>query len=208
MPGTQIYLGEWQDALTCHWELEAAAGLFLRDTNTQTLLRESDIRTVETGQIYSLADMGIQMKAWRTASVLGGLTYDGDTSFGNDDYHADLDAENVYHLIISGNSYLDAHNGYYESLCVSTRGEQFVSHICYETIESMIYYELIDKDLYTFIGLALEQEDYVRYQFYQNLLLDEQYHIDLIRESYPDTYNFMCSVRDGLSDLADYREET
>ena len=35
MPGTQIYLGDWQAGLTCHWELEAACGFFLRDLTTR-----------------------------------------------------------------------------------------------------------------------------------------------------------------------------
>lgn len=47
------------------------------------------------------------------ATIIGD---DGTTSFGNDDYHADLDAENIYQLIQSGSSYINACNQYYASL--------------------------------------------------------------------------------------------
>ena len=35
-----------------------------------------------------------------------------------------------------------------------------------------------------------------------DLLSDEQYHINVIK-GYPDTYDFMCSLRDGRADIAD-----
>ena len=37
-----------------------------------------------------------------------------------------------------------------------------------------------------------------------NLLNDEQYHIDTIRESFLDTYDFLCSLRDTLAYMGDY----
>lgn len=126
------------------------------------------------------------------------------TSFRNDDYHADLDAENVYRQIVSGSTYLNAFNQYYESLSLSTRAEQFLSYINYETIKEKVYHELIDVDLYLHIEVAVQNGDLFALKYYQNLLADEQYHMDKIKECFPDTYDFLCSIRDGLSDISDY----
>lgn len=52
---------------------------------------------------------------------------------------------------------------------------------------------------------ALEQGDMVTYNTFFNLVNDAQYHIDTIRSNYPDTYDFLCSLRDELSDIVDYQ---
>lgn len=80
-----------------------------------------------------------------------------------------------------------------------------MSYISYGTVESKIYYELIDKDLYYLMNEALEQGDMVTYNTFFNLVNDAQYHIDTIRSNYPDTYDFLCSLRDELSDIVDYQ---
>lgn len=54
------------------------------------------------------------------------------------------------------------------------------------------------------IEIAVNNGDIFTIQYYQGLLEDEQYHIDIIKVSYPDTYNFLCSIRDGLSDMGEY----
>ena len=51
---------------------------------------------------------------------------------------------------------------------------------------------------------ALEKNDYVTYDIFFDLVNDEKYHMDTLRDRYPDTYDFLCSLRDGLSNLEDY----
>ena len=78
-----------------------------------------------------------------------------------------------------------------------------MSYIDYNTIKSKIYTELIDKALLLYIVAAEQQENEELARYYYDLLADEQYHLDTVM-SYPDTYNFMCSVRDGRSDIGSY----
>lgn len=138
---------------------------------------------------------------------LGDATLVGDngqTSMKNDDYHADLDAENIYRLIAQGYTLVNATNVYYTSLTsTNTRATKFLSYIDYETVKDKIYEELVDKDLRLMMALASEQGNMTLYWYYYDLLSDEQYHLDVIK-GYPDTYNFMCSIRDGRSDIGSY----
>lgn len=99
---------------------------------------------------------------------------------------------------------IDASNQYYASLATHNRAFYFLTHISYGRVESRIYYELIDKDLYYLMNEALERGDTVTYNTFFELVNDEQYHIDTIRSNYPDTYDFLCSLRDILSDMEDY----
>lgn len=126
------------------------------------------------------------------------------TFFANDDYHADLDAENIYRLVMQGFSILNASNTYYGSLsATNTRADVFLSYISYETVESKIYMILVDIPLGLMLSSIDEEEEPDLYNYYESLLSDEQYHIDVVK-SYPDTYNFMCSVRDRRADIANY----
>ena len=165
----------------------------------------------KTGILSNIYTMSSDENVSYLAGWLGDATItgsNGTTSFGNDDYQADLDAENVFRLILSGRSYVSALNHYYSNLSTQTRADYFLSHISYEAIESMVYYELIDKNLYALMATAEELGDWAAFNLYSDLLFDEQYHIDTIKTRYPDTYDFLCSVRDGLSDISDYQEFT
>lgn len=141
-------------------------------------------------QIYMAARLAYALEIDGLAADIGGVFFgedisyyagwlgdatlkqnNGTTSIGNDDYHADLDAENIYRLIMQGQSAVDAINGYYASLTpTNTRAIIFLSYISYSTIESKIY----------------------------SILTDDE---EEIREEYADTYNFMHSVKTGLADI-------
>ena len=41
-------------------------------------------------------------------------------------------------------------------------------------------------------------------EVYSPRLNSEQYHMDTIQENYPDTYDFLCSIQRGLSDIEDF----
>lgn len=135
---------------------------------------------------------------------LGDVTLDDGSGIviGNDDYCADLDAENVYRLITQNNDIISAINTYYASLSVSnTRAMIFIGHISFDTIKEEIYYELIDRNLWKLYSNA---PNTTLMNYYYELICDEQYHWDSIRQYYPATYDFMCSVRDGKSAITDY----
>lgn len=138
---------------------------------------------------------------------LGDATFstEGTTVIGNDDYCADLDAENVYRLIAQNYSIVDAMNTYYARLNNSnTRAMVFLEYINYGEIKSLIYYYLVDLEILNMItiwGLAGQND---KVASLTALLSDEAYHQTRIREDYPDTYDFMCSVRDGKSYITDY----
>lgn len=102
------------------------------------------------------------------------LTNNGTTSFGNDDYMADLDAENLFRDIDGGEDSITAINAYYKSLAgSSTRATIFKTHLSYSTVESMVLSEL---------GKTLNQ----------------------VKSAYPDTYDFLMSLKDGLSEIDHY----
>lgn len=132
------------------------------------------------------------------------LTENGTTSFGNDDYIADLDAENIYRQILLGKSILQASTDYYTNLSSTTRAQIFTSYISYETVKAKIYYQLIDKELYTIIASMEAEGNYGGTQVLLDMIEDEAYHVETIKADYPDTYNFICSIRDLRNTIGDY----
>lgn len=115
-----------------------------------------------------------------TVSYLAGwlgdatLTSNGTTSMGNDDYMADLDAENIFRRIDGGEKQVVALNNYYRLLTgQNTRATLFKSYLSYSTVENMILSKL---------GKTLNQ----------------------VKESCPDTYDFLMSLKDSLAEIAHY----
>ena len=105
------------------------------------------------------------------------------TTFKNDDYHADLDAENIYRLILTGKTFVEAANQYYPSLTSTiTRADIFRRYIPYTTVEAKV--NTYASTLWTVTG--------------DNLLWDD------IRDSNPDTYNFLESLYFSQADMGDY----
>lgn len=105
------------------------------------------------------------------AGWLGDATIGDPTSFGNDDYHADLDAENIFRLLLQGKTSIEAINSYYTSLTSTrTRADIFLGYINYETVITKIYAEL-------------------------SMTEDE------IKLACPETYYFMKSLEAGNEDI-------
>ena len=143
------------------------------------------------------------------AGWLGDATLIGDkkttTSFGNDDYLSDLDAENLYQLILQNYSTIDAISNYYSSLSSdNTRAHVFIGHIAYDYIQSKVFYELIDDVLYKMMNNASKSNDIVTAMYYFELIHDEEYHWDTIKSDYPDTYNFLKSLNDLRATMGHY----
>ena len=136
------------------------------------------------GFISNLGTFGSDETISYLAGWLGDATITnskGLTSFGNDDYCADLDAENVYRTIIAGTdrTIIEATNIYYGSLnSQNTRADVFKSHISIDVVKTKIFAEFD--------------------------IEDEEEPMDNIEASYPDTYDFICSLSDSLENMANY----
>ncbi len=127
----------------------------------------------------------------------------GTTSFGNDDYMSDLDAENIYHIIIQGTSSVNAFSNYYATLTdCNNRARIFKGHISYKTVRTKIFYELVDTELIELMNANSRNLELVKY--YRKLLDDEKYHWSFLKTKYYDTYNFLNSLKDNRSDLINY----
>ena len=143
------------------------------------------------------------LAGWFGDAVLTNIYGVGINILKNDDYMADLDAENIYCLIIQGNSAIDAINKYYTNITSSnTRADIFLQNISYNTVKGKIFYELIDAQLYMSMANTSNPIEMNRYS---NLINDEQYHFDIIKSRYPDTYDFLKSLIDRRSTMAHYQ---
>ena len=49
------------------------------------------------------------------------------------------------------------------------------------------------------------QGNIIMVQYYNNLLNDEEYHWNTINTQYHDTYNFLKSLNDNLSNMSNYQ---
>ena len=134
------------------------------------------------------SNIGTSFSSDETISYLAGWLGDatitnskGLTSFGNDDYCADLDAENIYRTIIAGTNrtIVEATNIYYGSLNANnTRADVFLGYIEINTVKNKIFAEF-----------GIEDND------------DP---MEVIENSYPDTYDFLCSLSDLLENISNY----
>lgn len=143
------------------------------------------------------------------AGWLGDAVLRGDggntTSFKNDDYMSDLDAENIYHIIIQGSSSVQAFSSYYTLLSNgNNRSIIFKSHIDYDYVQYKVFYELIDAQIYKLIDECNKQGDSMAALSYTVLLNDEEYHWNIINIQYYDTYNFLKNLKDSRSSMVNY----
>ncbi len=164
---------------------------------------------VSTGQLTKL-DLSY-LAGWLGDAVLSETT---GTLFKNDDYYADLDAENIYNLILNGYSAANAYKHYYNNILkTKSRADCFLEHITYERIKNYIMYSLIDYPLDLMIAQLSRQASsnpyYSNVVDSQILLLQinrnsEAYHWDTLKTGYPDTYNFLKSLEDRRQEMHTY----
>ena len=105
-------------------------------------------------------------------------------SMGNSDYMADLDAENVYQILLGGDRNIFEALIYYYDLITpqNTRANIFRFYVPYEMVKQKILIRLYN--------------DYTP----QN----EDYYMNLLKTKAPDIYNFIYSIRDGLNERGNY----
>ena len=159
-----------------------------------------------TGNIHRYTDEDVSyLGGWFGDAILTNISGEGQTFFANDDYMADLDAENIYRIIMQGKSSINAINEYYSIMTsTNTRANIFLQHIPYNTVKEKVFYELIDADLYMFMSSASSQGDIYMTKYWLNLINDEGYHFDEIKTRYPDTYNFLKSLEYRLLTIGQY----
>lgn len=188
----------------CHMQYSIAARL------AYTLNKDgfkSNLGTgIYTGNYGLYTDEEISYLAgWLGDAVLTNIYGVGTTLFGNDDYMSDLDAENIYRLIIQDNSSITAINLYYSQLTnCCNRADTFLQYISYSTVQEKVFYELVDAQLYSCLHDASEQGEIFMTQYYLNLINDEQYHWDTIKSHYPNTYDFLKSLNDRRATMQHY----
>lgn len=158
-----------------------------------------------TGNVGYYTDEEISYFAgWLGDATLTGES-GGTTSLKDDDYMADLDAENIYNIIQQGSSSVQAFSSYYQSLATGgNRSTTFKTHISYNTVQGKIFYELIDAKLHQWLAYYSNENNVVMVQYYINLINDENYHWNTIKDQYHDTYNFLKSLENNLPHVADY----
>ena len=155
--------------------------------------------------IYSDEDISY-LAGWLGDATLRNDGGTGEPILKNDDYMSDLDAENVYRLLLQGYTSIEALNVYYSYMTESnTRSNIFLQYIPYSTVKQKIFYELIDAKLYELLSQASGQTNIALINYYVDLINDEQYHYNTIKSQYSDTYNFLMSLNDRLSTIKDYQ---
>lgn len=101
----------------------------------------------------SWKNIGAPDLSWNNADTrkditgwLGDAVYLGDnnkTSFGTDDYIADLDADNLAHRCLSGNNLLNSMQDYYTKLSTGNtdemRTKEFLKNNSFENVEKTIF---------------------------------------------------------------------
>ncbi len=126
------------------------------------------------------------------------ISENGSPSFGNDDYCADLDAENIYRILLTEDSFIDAVNTYYSSLSnTNNRAMIFQAYIPYDVIQGMIFNILVDN------GLKLAFVDIFDVNSYE-LSHAESYYWNVLETNYHDTYDFLNSIRNNLSEIGHF----
>lgn len=145
-----------------------------------------------------------QMAGWLGDATLGG---DGKTSFGNDDYKVDLDAENIGDMIRSeGYSYIKATEDYYEKrLQEDNRAELFLKKNPIQVIKQLIYNGLILPERTDKISSTRGTEQCDVYEKYYDIQNESVWLDELLKDKSLGGYNFIRSLEAELSDIGDFK---
>lgn len=153
--------------------------------------------TILNPSILSLADIYTFGATHEMASWLGDATIGGaNSSFGNDDYMADLNATSIAHSMEENDiTYQEALVDYHSGLGTDyTRADKFLEHTPLERVKATIYGELnLFKDLLhpNFLK-ALEKKDYATKK------------MEEMKTASPAGYNFIRSLEDKKNTMGDY----
>ena len=73
MPDSAVYAGAWSESASCHWNLQEAYGIFLRDTTTLETIDSSLEIIFNPGECKSLEALGISYEYY--GALHGGITW-------------------------------------------------------------------------------------------------------------------------------------
>ncbi len=143
-----------------HCKLTCSCSGFFCERNFQQIRIHHSRKAARLAYSLKLGGHFVDLETTEDLSYLGGWLGDavlpdnnGTTFFKNDDYCADLDAENIYRLIEAGRSSVDAVNFYYGSLTSeSNRADKFLQYISYDFVKQKVFYELIDREYEYYIS--------------------------------------------------------
>lgn len=159
----------------------------------------------------SLGNVGITADiktGWNTSEMgswLGDATLSSNTKnpvFGNDDYMADLDAENIFNYMKKyGLSFAEASRRYYQDLnkkdengdIVGNRVDIFLENRTLAEVETMI------------IGEFSEMTGELYIYYYNNPFARNEFIENFIRHQSPHTYAFIMSMRKGDNTIGEYK---
>ncbi len=145
-----------------------------------------------------------QMAGWLGDATLFGS--DGKPpSFGNDDYMADLDAENLGYMVRNeGYSYIEAAEDYYERrLQEDSRAELFLENNSLEDVKQLIYEELVFLELRDKLACTNDYEE--RKHLDELLHGGEDVWLNIVKEKAPNTYNFIKSLEQSLPEMGEFK---
>lgn len=144
-------------------------------------IRAANVTGVYTGRFDSQSVD--EIAGWKGDTTKQALT---SPSIGNDDYKADLDAVNITQRMKDKNiSFTQASNEYYDDLSndQTNRAEEFKNNSGYNYVKNEILNSLAPKDNY----------DYT-----------EEEKLEYVRLNYPDSYNFIESIKNNENEYTDY----
>lgn len=147
-----------------------------------------------------------QMAGW-----LGDATLYGDNgeppSFGNDDYMADLDAENIGYIVREEEySYILAIEDYYDRrLLKDNRADLFLEKTDLGRVKQLIYNELFISE---YVSKICSTNDFEERKKIEELYKIEDNWMKMLKDRAPDTYNFIRSLEEGLPQMEDFQDES
>ena len=149
-------------------------------------------------QCYSDEEISY-LVGWLGDAVLVDVFGTEETTFNNTAYMSDLDAENIFHLIMKEKTVAEAITEYYSDMALhNNRATVFLQHIPLRTVKEKIFCELI--------GSHLIQEYKVKKNILSDIINYEDCLWDSLESFYPDTYNFLKSLEERSSTLKRYTE--
>lgn len=147
-----------------------------------------------------------QMAGWLGDATLFGRN-DEPPSFGNDDYMADLDAENIGYIVREEKySYIVAIEDYYDNrLLKDNRADLFLEKTDIGRVKQLIYNEIFISEYASKMSSTNDIEERKKIE---ELYRVEDNWMKMLKERAPDTYNFIRSLEERLPQMEDFQDES
>ena len=147
-----------------------------------------------------------QMAGWLGDATLFGKN-GKPPSFANDDYMADLDAENIGYIVREEEySYILAVEDYYERrLLKDNRADLFLERNDMGKVKQLIYNEIFFSE---YVSKMCSTNDIEERKKIEELYKVEDNWLKLLKDRAPDTYNFIRSLEERLPQMEDFQDES